>query len=58
MEKQKPEPPKPEEKSDDEVTVTDEPEEPAKKPDTDEIQVTDDDGNAVNEKWTRIGERK
>ena len=55
MEKQKPEPPNPEEKSDDEVTVTDEPEEPAKKPDTDEIQVTDDDGNAVNEKWIRIG---
>jgi hypothetical protein len=55
VEKQNPEPPKPEEKSDDEVTVTDEPEEPAKKPDTDEIQVTDDDGNAVNEKWLRIG---
>jgi hypothetical protein len=36
------------------VTVTDEPEEPAKKPD-EEVQVTDDKGNPVNEKWIRIG---
>jgi hypothetical protein len=27
--------------------VTDEPDEQAKKPDTDEVQVTDDDGNPV-----------
>jgi len=36
------------------VTVTDEPDEPAAKPDSDEVQVTDDDGNLVKEKWIGI----
>lgn len=54
--KEKPKPQKPKDNGENEIVVTDEPEDNvSEKPDTDEIQVTDDDGNVVKESnWIQL----